>query len=896
MSSTSNKTPASYLVQARQSGEQSSILSLTRTNPGLIAQITKLQTPIMPPMHNSKGQRTPQVPLQAELQNISASVSQKDSDAETQMQLFPEIKLACEILVASVMSPNDMYTEELSFSINDGLHCQPLQASLIPLVKTYLTEKYNLLQTLPEILKEALFGSGSYALAVIPESSVDDLINGDVALSKESMSIHMEDNGRFKPVGYLGGGLNKVDKGSNFSIESFVAAERFGAQNLTPSQMVFADNGVEIQVPHLTVTDNPDALKLPSIIDRQREELQITLTNKRLGLESVMGSKNTSPGLMDRKINDRELTALLYRNTRRKQVPMVKIKTGNEVSRYTVGAPLILHLPSESVIPCFPPGQPQHPVGYYVVLDSEGNPLSRKNHKDHFENMRNLGKNTAGNTNGDMSSFLMNKAGQAFGGNCSDSSFVQASRIYADLVEADLLARLRNGVFGNEVTISNNQEVYRLMLARALSKQNTQVLFIPRDMLTYFAYQFNDDGTGKSLLEDTRMLGAMRAQLLFVRVMGAVKNAIGRRLVNITVDEDDPDPRATRDQVIAEVVRATQHVSPASSLNPSDVLNQVQTMGLEFQTSGNPGLPDTKVEFSEHNSSHQPPDESLDEDLRKRILGGVGVPPELVDDASRPEFASVAATSHLLLAKRVRTIQEAIAPMITKAARSLVSADGTFVIELKKVITENLSTITEQENLPEELVELKNNPSLLVHVLAMEFLSNFNATLAKPDVKSMQTQLEAVTVHEEIYDKVIGYFISNDVLDASIIGEEASARLDAMKGAAKAAYMRRWLASNGIVPEIFELVTISEDGRPAFDVKADMTQHTEAIALSILGVLKKTTPVAAASDLELSKLKTEAPSGGDDSTGGSDGNFDTTDGNDPTTTGDVDDMSFPDLS
>ena len=906
MSPTNDKSPASYLVQARQSSEQSAILSLTRTNPGLVAQITKLQSAVRPPMHDSKGRRTPEVPLQAELQNISASVSQKDSDAETQMQLFPELKLACEIMVASIMSPNDMFTEELSFGINDGLHVQPLQATLIPMVKAYLSEKYNLLGKMPEVFKQALFGSGSYAVAVIPESSVDDLINGDTSISRESLSAHMEPNGRFKPVGYLGKGLQKPGESVNFSVENFVASERFDAKLQTPSKVVFANEAVGIEVPGLTVTDNPDALKLPKIIDRQREELQITLNGKRFGLENFESSKNQTPGLMNKKMNDRELTSLLYRNTRRKHVPLVKVKTGNEIKRSTVGEPLILHLPSESVIPAFPPGRPEDPVGYYVVLDSEGNPLSRKNHKSHFDSMRNFGKNAGSGTNGDMSSFLLQKASQAFGGSCDDVTFAQASRIYADLVEADLLARLRNGVFGNEVTISSNQEIYRLMLARTLSKQNTQVLFIPREMMTYFAYQYNDDGTGKSLLDDTRILGAMRAQILFVRVMGAVKNAIGRRIVDVTIDEDDPDPQATRDQVIAEVVRATQHISPASSLNPSDVLNQVQTMGLEFRTSGNPGLPDTKVDFSESNTTHQPFDETLDEDLRKRILGGVGVPPELIDDAARPEFASISASSHLLLAKRIRTIQDKFEPLITQFSRQLVSSDGTFVIEIKKVIEENIKLITEQDNLPEEIQTLKDNVPLLIHMLTMEFLSNFTASLAKPDVKSMQVQLEAVDTHEQLYDKVINYFISTDTLDASIIGEAAAQRLDALKGATKASYMRRWLSANGITPELFEMITIGEEGRPAFDIKADISQHTELVAKSILGILEKTTPVAAATDTEINALKPEEPGmgGSSDSSTSSD-----SDGSD-TSTGDGGgdlgggsgddlggiDLSFPDMN
>lgn len=883
-------TIAQHLITARQSGTQSAVLGLVRTNPDLVAQITKLTTPRQQSMHDNAGQRTITPPRQSDFQNISAGVSQKDSDAETLVQLFPEIKLASEILISSIISPNDMFTEELSFVGTDGLLSQPLSANLLPLLRAYFTDKHNLLAELPKILKESLFGSGAYAVAVIPESSVDDLINGTSAISRETLAAVMEQDGRFHPVGYLGSSAQDNTNGTRtFSTERFVAAERFvKPASVQRNVTVPIDDKTSLVLEGLTITDNPDALKMPGIVARQRKEMEITLRNRSFGMERGGGFSSAGSA----KMSDRDLTGLLYRHTRQKDAALVKVKTGDEVKRYTVGKPLILKLPSESVIPVFPPGSPDKPVGYFVVLDSEGNPLSHKNNMDHFEGLRNFGKTSK--SNGDMSSFLIEKAGNAFNGRTDDVTFAQASRVYGDIVEADLLSKLRNGIYGSEVTISDNHEIYRLMLARSLSKQSTQVLFVPASMLTYFAYQFNDNGTGKSLLEDTRILSAMRAQMLFARVMAAVKNSIGRTKVRVEIDPDDPDTRNTTDMVMAEVLAARQHISPVNTINPSDVLNQVQTMGLEFEFTGGAGMPETKIEFSEHNSAYQKPDEELEEDLRKRVISGIGVPPELIDDAARPEFANIAIASNLMLAKRVRQIQEVYVVMLSVYARSIVMSDGRFIIELKKVIAANLKLVTDVTDVSKDITDLADNPELLVHMLAMEFMSNFHVSLAKPDIKSIENQKEAIELHDGLYDKVIEYFVSSDALDASIIGEEASNKLAALKGAAKSAYMRRWLATNGIMPEVFELTAVDEEGRPAFNVKEDLVNHTESIALSLLGVLKKATRVATASDAELGALGVnDAGDGGTSSS---------TDSGDSSTTTDegggdapADDFSFPDM-
>ncbi len=64
----------------------------------------------------------------------------------------------------------------------------------------------------------------------------------------------------------------------------------------------------------------------------------------------------------------------------------------------------------------------------------------------------------------------------------SRESLDYSARVYGDMIQRDRLARLRNGVYGSGVEIARREEVYRVMFARALAKQNSQLLFIPAEL------------------------------------------------------------------------------------------------------------------------------------------------------------------------------------------------------------------------------------------------------------------------------------------------------------------------------------------------------------------------------------------------------------------------------
>lgn len=863
-------TIASALVQLRNNSEASSVMEFAKANKNVAQVASKLTADKLPAQHDSDGNRKITDPSIYSLRNISDAISQKDSDSETTLQLFPEIRNAADILISSVISPQDMFTEEANFTAIDGLTVQPVLPTLLPMVKEYFSTKINLMAKFEKILQSCLLFAGSHPSIVIPENSLDDLINGKLSMSRETLSEYLTPDG-FRSVGYLGDPTKSPvpDSGQMFGLESYTTLAQPN-RNIThrvalPSGLS-KDNisAMEKALSFISVGDNPNALKLPKLKARRAMENMSFIRMKTMGERS---SFDLAAESQKNKMSDRDLTQLLYTNSRLRQQPFIKAKTDDQLDRYSVGEALILDLPAESFIPVVQPGMPDDPIGGFILLDSDGHPVSRKAQKSHYDSMRRSFQAASNSYVGgqDLASSLLRQAKHNLGGSCETPTFDQAARIWSEIVEADLLARLRNGVFGKDVTISSLQSFYRMMLARAMSNQFTQVIFVPKDMMTYFTYKLNDDGTGKSLLEDTRILSAMRAQLLFAKVQGEVKNAIGRSRCIVQVPENDPNPQNTINMVIAEVLRQRSLTTPVSSINPQDVLNQVQNMSMEFEFEG-ATLPDVKINFEEVQTNYQPPSEDLEDTLRSRVIQGLLVPPELVDEASQAEFATIAISNHLLFAKKVREIQRKFTPQLSNHCRQILRSDSDFVISVKKVIMDNYELIMNREDVDEALVANKDSKKFIASLLVNEFISNISVELASPDVKSLENLLASLEKFETSLDKALDSVFSEDVTNSGLLGEEAFNRMAMMRSSIRGSLMRREMQRIGMASEVFDILAKTDNDSYVFDVATDVQAHSTAMVKILRSMMTKVQAIARAADAELPKLSVDAPS---DAGGGS---------------------------
>lgn len=833
------------VIELVNNGKKYPAIGLVSEKPELAATISKLVEGRYRNNFTNKGKRSIAEIDGSAFETISQDIAEKSNDSSSIMQLFPEMELAQQILISSIISPKDMSSGDIIITAPQGYNTAEVNGSMINVVRDYFDHEYKIKTFLPEILSEVLFKSGSYSVAVIPESSVDDIINGATGVSTENISnIVSKETGLPKHVGFLGN-PSKAGADKKTAFESFSQYSKVESYDASFKFMDKAGGTVALES-YLTVVDNSDILKFPELIkknnqNRIKELLKKTLKKPAFGMES----ENT-------KMTDMQFQSMFYKNRKNRNQPMVKVPTKNQASRNSVGKPLIMRLPAESIIPVHVPGDEKNHIGFFVMIDEEGNPVSKNSSKNCFNDLQSkLNGNQTNPSGSNMSSFLTDKAKTGLAGNGAKISVANATKVYTDLVESDLIERLRNGVYQSNVSLGKNQEVYRIMLARTLSNQMTRLLYMPCELVTYFAYKYDENGIGVSLMENMRILNSVRAMMMFSRVMSSIRNSIGRTQVKLKFDQEDPDPTKTAEIAMHEIAKTRQQYFPLGINQPNDLVDWIQRSGYEFTYEGHPALPDMGIEFDEKNTNYVKPDSELDDELKKRSIMTMGLSPETVDNGFTTEFATTAVNNNIMLSKRVTQIQDVVVPLLTDHARKVISSNSGIVDQLRDIIKQNYSNI---KSIIEAEPDFKDaGEEAVVEFILESFLNSFELNLPKPDSVTLENQMSSFTTYSEGLEKAIESWINSDILNENLAGKLGQS-VDNLKGVIKSYYMRKWMAENNVFTELSELTTKDETGSPIlkiFDIQAD---HIEGLIRSSVKFIQETKGMANAADKDLDKL------------------------------------------
>ncbi len=670
---------------------------------------------------------------------ISKSISSRYTDTKNMLQLFPDLELAMQILISSILSPKDMVKTELIYKLKDSVFPVEITGQVLDLVKTHLIEEYKLDNDLSSILENALFMKGASVKAILPESLVDGIINNTFSISKEAVSDIFSFTSNNEKV------IRRVGILGNYTNNNTISTESFTSGGRTPSleegglyipgadQPKLVDSKIEI-------TDNIQILKLPKVVEKTRSTI----------IKSMYGATNVSKE--DIVNSTSNIDSILFKTTRTETKTVLVLPDSKNLPRKSIGKPLVLDLPPESIIPVTLPSEPNKHLGYFVVLDETGNPVVTVN--SDFSAFNNILANKANDDS--MSSYLISKAKNNLVGADSSSGITLDNivHIYTSLVEDNLKRRLMNGIYQDTLDIANNEDVYKIMLARSLSNRYTKILYIPVEFVTYFAFDYYENGIGKSLLDNLKIITSIRAILMFARVMAHLKSSINITSVNLTLDEHDPDPQRTVEIAIHEVLRMRQQYFPLGINSPTDLVDWVQRAGVEFSFEGHPGLPNTKFDFDIKNLQHTIPTTDFEEDLRKQTYMALGLSPETVDNGFNSEFATTVVANNILLSKRVMIYQEKYTRMLTEYIGKIMSFDYEIINKVKETIATDLEIIKKFTE-TEILEEYKDNDQGLLNHLVQKFIDNLIVELPKSDETTLDTQVAAFEAYSDALDKVL---------------------------------------------------------------------------------------------------------------------------------------------
>jgi len=753
-----------------------------------------------------KNKKITTPPLDA-LSNISKGTIKRQEVLEDITSLFPDMELAIQILVSSIMSPKDMMSEELQYSVDKINLPYDLVNKLLSHVKENINTIYDIGSQLPEIIRNVLFEKGSHVVCIIPENVLDRLLANKEVTTESVLE-------------------RKYHISSNKGILS----------------------NTETVDEYLEISDNLDQLKLPKFYEIERE----------VTVESIItGTRTRRAGM----------SWLYNADIANKDKTMITMPTTGE--RESIGRPMVLNLPSEAVIPVQSPGRLDKKLGIFVLLDNTGNPITRKHTEEFSDKKFSEVFNTQ--LGGEVeTSRIIKKAKKALNINKKGTkNMPEVLSFYKDLVEKELVEKLKNGVYKKEeIEISNKDEVYKLLLFRHMSKMKTKILYIPQEVMVYYAYKYYPNGVGKSLTDDLLVISSIRAMTLFAKLMAMVKNTIPTTKVQVELDETDPDPDKTIETIVSYILGSQRTYLPVGSTNISDLANWASQLGYEFEFSGHPRIPTTNINYESTKINHELPDDELDENLRKRSFMALGLPAEVVDNGFSGDFATTVVANNILLSKRISMYQKVFNRFITDHVRKLVRYDEIIKDNLREIVKDNLPSIKKQ--LPPEHRKNLDNP-VAINTITEAFIDNIIIKLPSPETTTLQNLTEQYNEYKSALDEAVEALLKEELLDSQVVGDIGD-KLPVIIEVYKAYFLRKWMADNNYLPELFDIINTDGEGKPVIPLSEITSEHSTKLMNSIYDYLKNINPVKKKLEKKLDRLEEgeegeEEPAAGGD-TGG----------------------------
>ena len=539
------------------------------------------------------------------------------------LKLAPEINQAASIVIPSIMSPTDLRDSNVQFTCNDPKLDADENNRVAAVITKYFNETLRLSTKIPEWIKESLYISGAKPLLTIPLSELDDLINSKDFLeqSTENMQTLFECKANDSLFGF---GTTDVKN----SIEDYIK-----------SVETFCDS----------LAQDPDAKVEPTAkpYNRRNKEFNTTVTdfiNDILSVEKL--SLTDNPDILKSKN--------LQKNTSRKMSEQLgkKYKISDFVSlsdqnENIKGHPLFLELPTESVIPIYVPGTPSDHIGYFVFIDQFGNPISfiedmddgprslNSEQRSTFDNLFKAFGFADLRTYGNMQSQIM-------------------SDVYQQIIDKHLKSKLKDIGLQN-VNVGMDNSVFKNMFARYLANRHTKILFVPKDLMTYFCFQYNENGTGRGKLEDVKFILSLRITILVCRMLTAMNNAVDRRRLEVTLNDNIGNPFEFIETLKQEAITKSL---VSFSRDPDEITRSLAQRSLTVRAKNLPGAPDFEVTNEPNERTASQFDESLNEDVRNlMILGLDGPPASAFNQLSENEYSKSVATTNLFFSRKISHLQ-----------------------------------------------------------------------------------------------------------------------------------------------------------------------------------------------------------------------------------------------
>lgn len=681
-------------------------------------------------MQTEKPNKSLDVPFLTSLmeKNITNTI-----ENESLIQMCPEIPLSAQIMVSSMLAPNDMRVGVVSLRCE----CPDLSPDKNAAIEKYLTkffeDKLNLSTTLPKWIYNALYRSGATPLLLLPLKTLLDELNNpktykervsnegwlesaDSLASIESIEERLE---KISLFGFTNGPVEETTH-SHISIENLfnsLCEEEYGVkgpplykENLSHLIAEICNEG------NLTIFDNPDAISASKVKNKISQA-----KNKKKVLREYIPAEFLGLGdAQDNSLSD------IYDN------------------------PLFMELPYESVIPIYTPGTPSDHIGYFVMFDEKGHPVTSNPSPDATTNSPNQPSNRInGYENMNRAATIQNLfQSQGYLTNTLYDKIPQRKmmeNIYQSVIEYHLTAKTMKAGFSN-VKIGSNPSLYRVMFSRYLAARKTKILFVPKEFMTYFCFQHGHDGCGVSKIEGMKWTLQLHVSLTMARVLGALNNSINRKRIIINAG-DVPKSNAIQ---MMEIVKQAAIIKDTWSLttNPNDMCGQIAQQGFSVEMRGGSGMNDFSIEKEpDQRSQAIMPDNDLAESIKNQLIMALGVPAAALNSVGENEYSRSVATSNLIFSRTLSVYQKNVISYMNSFFRNYIRYSKEILEEINTIVKDKSSETKKDYKRDEGNIDTKTNEIKKLHSIIdciTVFLPDPQVAPDKAQLTNIQDQVQTV--------------------------------------------------------------------------------------------------------------------------------------------------------
>ena len=499
----------------------------------------------------------------------------------------------------------------------------------------------------------------------------------------------------------------------------------------------------------------------------------------------------------------------LYKNKQANFTEFTSLEPQSQLSRKTVGHPIQFEPNSESVIPITVAGSPDEKMGVILLLGDDGNPINIGNEINRWSTLESNfdSSQTSEDSEATASNVLKNTYMKMYGqdlGKQDKQSIAQLNELYTQLVVDDLNKRMVNGVYGKTVTIAAHENIFKVMLARHLSNMNTRLLYIPEPMVTYMAFNYNEDGTGRALTEDVRIIASYRSMVTMATVLAQIKSSINRTKIKITLDEDDMEGDDAVRMALEEFAK-NQAPLPFGNTSYHQQYSFFQQSGLSVEVDGNENFIDMKLETDISQQRYESPDNDLSERLRKDLFSGYGVTTEHIDQVLTSDTATAVKAATSNFTKVVRGYRHTFNHFMSQHSQKYIANSQPLRDDIKKILVDY------KDELPPEMAvyfkDNNNNIDLAINDLIREIVFE----LPDEGINLTDAHVESFEKFSNFIDLWIDTNINTDFLTAAGLGDKGAEYVDLLKSSTKAILLRQFLQDSGFGSRFDELIFGTEE-------------------------------------------------------------------------------------